>query len=64
MLSPDDFAAAARARVGRQEAALEVLGSDSPEAQLLKALLKKAQERNRVAHWGEDGFHYKIHPAF
>ena len=52
-VSPDDFAAAARARVGRLEAALEVLGSDSPEAQPLKALLKKAQEQTRVLPIGE-----------
>ena len=52
-MSPDDFAAAARARVGRLEAALEVLGSDSPEAQPLKALLKKAQEQTRVLPIGE-----------
>ena len=34
--------------VGRLEAALEVLGSDSPEAQPLKVLLKKGQEQIRV----------------
>ena len=34
--------------MGRLEAALEVLGSDSPEAQPLNILLKKGQEQIRV----------------
>ena len=52
-MSPDDVATAARARVGRLEAALEVLGSDIPEAQPSKALLTKAQEQTRVLPIGE-----------
>ena len=52
-LSPDERAAEARARVERLEAALKVLGEDSPEAQPLKEALKKAQDQCRVLLVGE-----------
>ena len=42
-LNPDERVAKARSRVLRLEAALMVLGKDSPEAQPIKEALKKAQ---------------------
>ena len=57
-MSPDDFATAARARVGRLEAVLEVLGSDSPEAQLLieSSVEEGSGTNSSVSHCGEDAF--------
>ena len=47
-LSPDERVAEARACVLRLEAALKVLGEDSPEAQPIKEALKKAQDQCRL----------------
>ena len=52
-LSPDERVAEARARVVRLEAALQVLGEESPEAQPIKEALLKAREQSRVQPVGE-----------
>ena len=52
-LSPDERVADARAHVARLEAALQVLGEDSVEAQPIKEALKKAREQTRVLSIGE-----------
>ena len=51
-LSKDERVAEARARV-RLEAALQVLGEESPEAQPIKESLLKAREQSRVQPVGE-----------
>ena len=51
--SPDERVAEARARVVRLEAALQVLGEESPEAQPIKEALLKARELSRVQPVGE-----------
>ena len=61
-LSPDERVADARARVSRLEAALKVLGEDSPEAQPIKDVLKKAQDQYCVLPVAEIGFNIEVHP--
>ena len=52
-VSPDERVAEARARVARLEAALQVLGETSPEAQPIQEVLRKAREQCRVQPVGE-----------
>ena len=52
-LSPDERVAEARTRVARLEAALQVLGETSPEAQPIQESLRKAREQCRVQPVGE-----------
>ena len=52
-LSPDERVAEARARVARLEAALQVLGETSFEAQPIQKALRKAREQCRVKPVGE-----------
>ena len=52
-LSPDERVAEARARVARLEAALQVLGETSPEAQPIQEALRKARAQCRVQPVGE-----------
>ena len=52
-LSPDERVSEARARVPRLEAALQVLGEDSPEGLPIKEALKKARDQSRSLPIGE-----------
>ena len=52
-LSPDERVSEARARVLRLEAALQVLGEDSPEGLPIKEALKKARDQSRALPIGE-----------
>ena len=51
--SPDARVAEAQARVSRLQAALDLLGADNPDAELLKASLETAKRQCRVQPVGE-----------
>ena len=53
VVHPQERAAEAADRISRLQSALDLLGHDSPDAEHLKASLKKVQEQSRVRPLGE-----------
>ena len=58
--SPDARVAEAQARVSRLQAALDLLGADNPDAELLKASLETAAAMSRAARGRTSGFLLKF----